>query len=113
MNEPKPLIKFDDFSKVDIRIGTVVLAEDIEGSEKLIKMEVDFGDLGKRQILAGIKLWYKPEDLVGKQLPFVINIEPRKMMGLESQGMVLAADSNDGAVILLPRQTVINGTLIK
>ena len=109
----KPLIKFDDFAKVDMRIGTVLLAEDIEGSEKLIKMEVDFGDLGKRQILAGIKSWYGPEDLVGKQLPFVINIEPRKMMGLESQGMILAADSNDGAVILLPDQTVINGTLIK
>ena len=113
MTEMKPLIKFDDFAKVDMRIGTVLLAEDIEGSEKLIKMEVDFGDLGKRQILAGIKSWYGPEDLVGKQLPFVINIEPRKMMGLESQGMILAADSNDGAVILLPDQTVINGTLIK
>lgn len=113
MTEMKPLIKFDDFAKVDMRVGTVVSAEDIEGSEKLIKMEVDFGDLGKRQILAGIKSWYGPEDLVGKQLPFVINIEPRKMMGLESQGMILAADSNDGAVILLPDQTVINGTLIK
>ncbi len=113
MTEMKPLIKFDDFAKVDMRIGTVLLAEEIEGSEKLIKMEVDFGDLGKRQILAGIKSWYKPEELVGKQLPFVVNIEPRKMMGLESQGMILAADSDDKAVILLLEQTVINGTLIK
>lgn len=113
MTEMKPLIKFDDFAKVDMRVGTVVSAEDIEGSEKLIKMEVDFGDLGKRQILAGIKSWYKPENLVGKQLPFVINIEPRKMMGLESQGMILAADSDDDAVIFLPEQIVINGTLIK
>lgn len=113
MTEMKPLIKFDDFAKVDMRVGTVVSVEDIEGSEKLLKMEVDFGDLGKRQILAGIKSWYKPENLVGKQLPFVINIEPRKMMGLESQGMILAADSDDKAVILLLEQTVINGTLIK
>lgn len=113
MTEMKPLIKFDDFAKVDMRIGTVLLAEEIEGSEKLIKMEIDFGDLGKRQILAGIKSWYKPEELVGKQLPFVVNIEPRKMMGLESQGMILAADSDDRAVILLLEQTVINGTLIK
>lgn len=113
MNESKSLIKFDDFAKVDMRIGTVVLAKEIEGSEKLIRMEVDFGKLGKRQILAGIKSWYKPEDLVGKQLPFVINIEPRKMMGLESQGMILAADSDDKAVIFLPEESVENGTFIK
>ncbi|MBW6441316.1 methionine--tRNA ligase, partial [Patescibacteria group bacterium] len=90
MNEPKPIIKFEDFAKIDIRLGTILSAEGVEGSEKLIKMEVDFGEIGKRQIIAGIKAWYSPETIVGKQLPFIINIEPRKMMGLESQGMVLA-----------------------
>ena len=113
MNEPKELIKYDDFSKVDMRIGTVLSVEDIEGSDKLIKMEVDFGTLGKRQILAGIKTWYKPEDLVNKQLPFVINIKPRKMMGLESQGMMLAVDSGDSAVVFFPEKSVENGTAIR
>jgi methionine--tRNA ligase beta chain len=113
MNEPKELIKYDDFSKIDMRVGTVLSAEEIEGSEKLIRMEVDFGQIGKRQILAGIKMWYKPGDLINKQLPFVINIEPRKMMGLESQGMILAADSNDKAVILLPDSSIENGTSIR
>jgi len=113
MNEARDLIKYDEFSKVDMRVGTVVSAEEIEGSDKLIKMEVDFGQMGKRQILAGIKMWYRPEDLVNKQLPFVVNIETRKMMGFESQGMILAADSEDRAVIFLPERSVENGTIIR
>ena len=113
MNDAKPIIKFEDFSKVDMRIGTVISAEEIPGSEKLLKMEVDFGDVGKRQILAGIKAWYDPSSLVGKQFPFVINIEPRKMMGFESQGMLLAADSNNTAVVLLPEKSVGNGISVR
>jgi methionyl-tRNA synthetase len=113
MNEIKSLIKFDDFSKVDIRIGTVISAEEIEGSEKLLKLIVDFGDIGKKQILSGIKEWYSPNDLVEKQLPFVVNIEPRKMMGLESQGMILAADSDGKAVLLFVGESVENGTLVR
>lgn len=113
MNEARPSIKFEDFSKVDIRIGTVSSAEEIEGSDKLIKMQVDFGDMGTRQILAGIKAWYSPEDLVGRQIPFIINIEPRKMMGFESRGMVLAVDSDEKAVLLLPEESVENGALVK
>ena len=113
MNDAKPIIKFEDFSKVDMRIGTVISAEEIPGSEKLLKMEIDFGDVGKKQILTGIKTWYKPSDLVGKQFPFVINIEPRKMMGFESQGMILAADSNNVAVVLLPEKNVENGISIR
>ncbi len=113
MSDSKPLIKFEDFAKVDMRIGTVLSAEEPERSDKLIKMEVDFGRIGKRQILAGIKAWYKPEDLVGKQMVFVVNIESKKMMGLESQGMILAADFDDKAVILLPEENVENGTFVK
>jgi methionine--tRNA ligase beta chain len=112
MNESKPTIKFEDFSKIDMRIGTVVSAEEVEGSEKLIKMEVDFGEIGRRQILGGLKSWYEPKDLEGKQIPFVINIEPRKMMGLESQGMVLAVESSDRAVLLFPKESVENGALL-
>ena len=113
MTDLKPQIKFEDFEKVDMRIGTVLSAEEVAESEKLIKMEVDFGELGKRQIIAGIKEWYKPEALVGKQLPFVINIESRKLMGLESQGMILAVDYADKAIILLPQNEAENGAIIR
>lgn len=87
------MISFDDFAKVELRVGTILEAEEVEGSEKLIKQIVDFGELGKRQILSGIKQWYKPSQLVGKQFVYVVNLEPRKMMGLESEGMILATDT--------------------
>lgn len=86
------MVSFEDFSKVELHVGTVLEAEEVPGSEKLIKQTVDFGELGTRQILSGIRKWYKPEQLVGKQFVYVTNLEPRMMMGLESQGMLLAAD---------------------
>ena len=86
------MISFDEFSKVELHVGTILSAEEVAGSEKLIKQIVDFGKLGQRQILSGIKKWYKPEQLVGKQFVYVTNLEPRIMMGLESNGMLLAAD---------------------
>ncbi len=86
------MITIDDFSKLELKTGKVLEAEAIEGSEKLIKMVVDLGEENTRQILAGIKQWYEPESLVGKTFIFVANLEPRKMMGLESQGMMLAAE---------------------
>lgn len=85
-------VSFDDFAKLEFKVGTVLEAEDIEGSEKLIKLKVDLGEDSPRQILAGVKQWYKPEDLVGKQVVVAANLEPRIMMGLQSQGMMLAAD---------------------
>lgn len=90
----KPTIQYDDFAKLDIRIGTVVNCEEKEGSEKLLRLTVDFGEFGTRNILSGIKQWYKPEDLKNKQFAFVFNLAPRKMMGEESQGMILAAEDN-------------------
>lgn len=89
----KPTIQYDDFTKLDIRIGTVINCEEKEGSEKLLRLTVDFGELGTRNILSGIKQWYKPSDLKDKQFAFVFNLAPRKMMGEESQGMILAAES--------------------
>ncbi len=89
-------IKIEDFAKVDIRIGKVLEASEVEGSSKLIRQVVDFGEeLGKRIIFSGIKKWYKPEELVGKLLPYVVNLEPRAMMGEESQGMLVAASPKD------------------
>jgi len=96
------IIKYDDFKKVELKVGTIKKAEDIEGADKLLKLEVDLGkETGKRTICAGIKKYYKKEDLVGKQIVVVVNLEPRKMRGLESQGMLLAAVSDDESKVIL------------
>lgn len=88
----KPIITIDDFAKLDLRVGTIELCDRKEGSEKLLRLSVDFGEEGKRNILSGIALWYQPEELVGKQFIFIINLEPRKLMGEDSEGMILAAN---------------------
>lgn len=100
----KPVITFDDFAKIDLRVGTVVTCEEKEGSEKLLRLTVDFGEEGTRTILSGIKKWYTPENLVGKQFVFVFNLAPRRMMGEESQGMILAADGEENTPILVAPQ---------
>lgn len=103
---------YDDFKKLDIRIGRILTAERVEGSEKLIKMEVDFG-VEKRQIVAGIGKTFAPEDLVGKEAPFVVNLEPRTLCGVESQGMILAASSEDQVALLQPSQELPPGSIVK
>ncbi len=160
-NKPE-YVKIDDFAKLVIKVGTVLECEEIEGSEKLLKLRVDFGllpvipseseesqdfktefrDLSGpenqnvresanlkeeiasasprndddardiRQVLSGIKQWYKPEDLKGKQFVFITNLAPRKMMGLESQGMILAA-GGDKPVPLIPSEQVEPGSEIR
>lgn len=110
------MISIDDFSKVELKVGTVLEAEEVEGSEKLIKLKVDLGESGEagpRQILAGVKQWYQPKDFVGKQVVVVANLEPRMMMGLQSQGMMLAADSEDGPIFLTVPKMVPPGTKIR
>lgn len=104
-------VAIDDLKKLDIRIGKIVLAESIEGSEKLLKLQVDFGEF-QRQILSGIAKFYAPVDLVGKKCPFIVNLEPRMMMGFESQGMLLAAGVDGSAVLLHPDKEVPEGTKI-
>ncbi len=109
-------INFDDFKKVDIRIGKIISAEKIESSNKLLKLEVDFGadeQTVKRQILAGIAKFYTPESLVGKLCPFVFNLEPKKMGDLESQGMILCASNTDTPVLLHPDKELPPGSIIK
>lgn len=87
-----PDITFDDFLKVDIRAGHILAAERVPKSDKLLKLTVNFGaEIGTRQILAGIGKDYMPESIVGLRAAFVVNLPPRKMMGLESHGMILAA----------------------
>lgn len=86
------MISYEDFSKVELKTGKILDAEPVEKSDKLIKLMIDVGEENPRQILAGIKQYYEPEDLIGKTIIIVANLEPRKMMGMISQGMLLAAE---------------------
>ena len=117
MQKIKPPIQFDDFMKIDIRVVEIVEAEDIPESEKLVKLILDLGE-ERRQVLAGIKKWFKPEELVGKRTVYLANLEPRKMMGMESQGMILAVSSStdesdpDLPVLLVPEGEVNPGDMV-
>ncbi len=111
--EENNLINFDDFLKVDLRVVTVLEAEEVPDSNKLLKLRVDMGKDGERQIIAGIKKSYTVEDLVGKQITIVANLEPRKLAGLESQGMILTAHNEEGkAVLISPVKEVVMGNKI-
>lgn len=112
MIEPKPIISFSDFEKLDIRIGTIVAAKELSNSPKLIRLEIDFGSF-KRQLLAGVKGMYTISELVGKQIPVIVNLAPRQMAGLSSEGMILAADQNNAAVLLFPEKKVDNGSMVR
>ena len=86
------MITFDDFKKIDLKVGTVVSAEKIDGSDKLLKLSVDFGEGSPRQVVSGIaKIFSNPEKLIGKQFTFVTNLKPRAIFGFESHAMILAA----------------------
>jgi methionyl-tRNA synthetase len=107
------LISIDDFVKVDMRVGLIEHAEPIEKSDKLMKLQVDFGPLGKRQILSGVRKYLSVEDLQGKKGIFVVNFAPRMMMGHESQGMMLTAESDGKLSILQPGADIAPGSKIK
>jgi len=105
-------ISFEDFQKLDLRIGKITEASQIPGSRNLIKMIVDFGT-EKRQAVAGLMQWYKPQNLVGKKCAYILNLQKRKMMGVESQCMILAADDGKGNVIVLqPERDIGEGSRI-
>ncbi len=117
----KPSISYDDFAKLDIRIGTVVAAAPVPETDKLIKCTIDFGSepegLGLRMIVSGIREWTAPEELVGTQLPYIVNLVPRIIKGIESKGMLLAGAPEDqeniGLVLLHPEHPVPAGTRLK
>lgn len=106
-------ISIDDFVKVDIRVGLIEQAEAVEKSDKLIKMQVNFGELGKRQILSGVRKFIQPESLVGKKGIFVVNFAPRMMLGMPSEGMMLTAESNGVLSILQPSAEIEPGAKLK
>lgn len=105
-------IDIEDFKRVDLRVGYVKSAERIPGSERLIRLVVDLGDLGEKQIIAGLAKWYKPEDFIGKNIVVVVNLKPRKLMGYESQGMLLATDTDPPVLIVAERSVKPGSRLI-
>jgi methionyl-tRNA synthetase len=96
-----PYITIDDFAKIQLKIGEIKTAERVEGATKLLKLTVDIGEETPRQILAGIAESYTPESIVGRKIVVVANLAPRKMRGLESQGMLMAATDAEGHAVLL------------
>lgn len=108
----KDIITYDDFAKLDMRVVQVLEAEPMPKSKKLLKLTIDTG-LGKRTVLSGVAEHFNPEDLVGKQVVMLINLAPRKMMGIDSEGMILMAEDRDGSLKLLqPHQSLANGATI-
>ena len=101
---------FDDFMKMDIRTGTILKAEKVEKSNKLLKMEVDTG-IDKRTIVSGIAKYFSTEEVIGKQVSVLVNLAPRKIMGVTSQGMILLAEDHDGKLVFVtPEKSVENGS---
>lgn len=96
----KPTVTFDDFTKLDIRVGTVLECQKVPKTDKLLQFLLDDG-MGKRTIISGIAAHYKPEDLISKQVCFIANLAPRKMKGIESQGMILSVENADGSLSLI------------
>lgn len=107
----EPCIVFDDFLKVHMKAGKVLTAETLEKSEKLLRLTVDFGETEPRQVISGIRHAFPdPAVLIGNTYAFVTNLEPRKILGLESQAMIMAAKDDQGMVLFTPTGNIIPGT---
>lgn len=108
----KPLCTFEDFTKVDLRVGTILTAEKVKKSKKLLKLTVDLG-FEKRTVVSGIALYHAPEEVIGQQVMVVANLAPRKMMGIDSQGMILMTENAEGKLLFAePQASAVNGTPI-
>ncbi len=107
------MISFEEFKKIDLRVAKVITAERVEGSKNLLKLQIDLGE-EQRQIIAGIAQFYQPEDLIGREIIVIVNLEPKVVFGLESQGMLLAAEDKNQKkpVLLMPDKEVPPGTKI-
>lgn len=103
----KEVIDFNDFSKVDIRVGKIIAAEKVQKADKLLKLEVDLG-FEKRTIVSGIALHFAPEEIIGKQVLVVVNLAPRKMRGIESNGMILMAEDSDGKLHFVSPESAVH-----
>jgi methionyl-tRNA synthetase len=113
VKEMKDMITYDDFAKLDLRVGTVVNAEKIKESKKLLRLEVDLGEENLRQVVAGIALTHDPEEVKGRQVIVLANLEPARLCGVESNGMVLAGiDAEGNAILLGPEKEAEPGTQV-
>jgi len=109
----KPEIEFDDFMKMDIRTGTILEAEKVAKTKKLLKLKIDTG-IDQRTVVSGIAEYFEPEKIIGKQVSILVNLKPRKLRGIESQGMILMAEDKDGKLVFVaPEQKVSNGSEVK
>jgi methionine--tRNA ligase beta chain len=106
------MITFDDFKKLDIRIGKILAAEKVQGTDKLLKLEIDFG-IEKRELVAGIAEIYQPEQVIGKEIPVLMNLEAKTIRGIVSQGMILAADVEGKPVLMHPDNDIPPGSIIR
>jgi methionyl-tRNA synthetase len=108
----KSEIGFDDFAKIDLKIGTILNAQKVEKADKLLQLEIDLG-YEKRTILSGIAKHFSPEEIIGKQVVVVANLAPRKMRGIESNGMILMAEDADGKLhFVKPENVIDNGSAV-
>ena len=109
----KPTIAFEDFDKIDLRVGTIIAAEKVEKADKLLKLTIDLG-MEQRTVVSGIAMHYTPEEVVGLQVTLVANLAPRKMRGIESNGMILMAENKEGKLIFInPQAEAMNGCAVK
>lgn len=108
------MISYEDFAKLEIKIGTIMNVEIVEGADKLLKLMVDVGEGMPRQIVSGIREFFEdPQVLVGKQCPFLTNLETRAIRGFESQGMILAASAEESFALLHPHVSLVPGAKVK
>lgn len=119
MSDQKPQITFEDFAKVDLRVATITHAEHHPDADKLLKLQVDDGSGTPRQVCAGIRAYYEPESLVGKQIVIAANLAPRTIRGEESRGMILAAsdapkggDGERNVVVMTPMSEIAPGSIV-
>jgi methionine--tRNA ligase beta chain len=107
------MITIDDFKKVEIRAGKIISAETVEGSEKLLKLSVDFNEENKRQVLSGIAKYISPEELISTTCAFVTNLEPREIMGLKSEAMIMAVSGEGFFSLLKVSENVPPGSVVR
>jgi methionyl-tRNA synthetase len=112
MADGENLIDIQEFARIDLRVGTIAEAAAVEGTDKLVVMKIDIGT-EVRQVVAGIRIAYKPEELVGKQVVIVANLKPAKLRGIDSNGMLLAAVGESGLCIVSPEKPMDNGVKVK